>query len=101
MEQEITSHDGNSQQSFATLPLKPNGQIKTWVRPNESYPIQQSPAMIAQWSSPVEPSGTRHSYQIHQEGPPVDPHLGTRKNHRTTPFIHAEPAVPTPPVGSR
>jgi hypothetical protein len=62
MEREITSHDGNSRQSFATLPLKPNGQIKTWVRPIESHLIQQSPGMIAQWSSPVEPFGTRHSY---------------------------------------
>jgi hypothetical protein len=48
MKREITSHDGNSQQSFATLPLKPNGQIKIWVRPTESHPIQQSPSMIAQ-----------------------------------------------------
>jgi hypothetical protein len=45
---EKTSHDGNSQQSFATLPLKQNDQIKTWVRPTESHPIQQSPGMIAQ-----------------------------------------------------
>jgi hypothetical protein len=94
MEREITSNDGNSQQSFATLPLKPNSQIKTWVRPIESHPIQQSLGMIAQWSSLAEPSGTRHSYQIHEKGPPVDPHLGTRRNRRTTSFIHAEPAVP-------
>jgi hypothetical protein len=31
MEWEILPHDGNSQQSFTVLPLKPNGQIKTWV----------------------------------------------------------------------
>jgi hypothetical protein len=48
MEREITSHDGNSQQSFATLPLKTNGQIKTWMHPTKSHPIQQSPGMIAQ-----------------------------------------------------
>jgi hypothetical protein len=47
MEREITSRDGNSQQSFATLPLKPNDQIKTWVCPTESHPIQQYPDMIA------------------------------------------------------
>jgi hypothetical protein len=39
MEREITSHDGNSKQSFAVLPVKPNGQKKTWVRLNESHPI--------------------------------------------------------------
>jgi hypothetical protein len=47
MEQEITSHGGNSQQSFAMLPLKPKGQIKTWVRLIESHTIQQSLGMIA------------------------------------------------------
>jgi hypothetical protein len=101
MEQEITSHGGNSQWIFATLPLKLNGQIKIWVHPTESHPIQQSPGMIAQWSSPAEPSGTRHSYQIHEKEPPVDPHLGAKRNHRTISFIHAEPAVPTPSAGSR
>jgi hypothetical protein len=75
MEREIMSHGGNSKQSFVAIPLKPNGQIKTWVRPTKSHPIQQSPSMIAQWSLPAEPSGTRHSCQIHEEGPPVDPHL--------------------------
>jgi hypothetical protein len=45
MEQEIVSYDGNSQQSFAALPLKPNGQIKIRVHPTESHPIQQSPGM--------------------------------------------------------
>jgi hypothetical protein len=94
MEREITSHGGNSQQSFATLLLKPNGQIKTWVRPTESHPIQQSPSMIVQWGSPAEPSGTRHSCQIHEEGPPVDPHLSTSKNPRATSFIHARSSSP-------
>jgi hypothetical protein len=28
MEQEIVPHDGNSQQSFTMLPLKPNGPTK-------------------------------------------------------------------------
>jgi hypothetical protein len=50
MEREIMSHDGNSQQSFAALSLKPNGQIKTWVRPTESHQIQQSLGMMC----PVE-----------------------------------------------
>jgi hypothetical protein len=89
MEREITSHGENSKQSFATLPLKPNGQIKTWVRLTESHLIQQSLGMIAQWSLPAEPSGTRHSCQIHEEGPPVDPHLRESKNPRATTFIHA------------
>jgi hypothetical protein len=31
MEWEIVPHDCNSHQRFAVLPLKPNGQIKTWV----------------------------------------------------------------------
>ena len=45
MERERVLHDINSQQSFKALPLKPNGQIKTWVRPTEYHPIQQSPGM--------------------------------------------------------
>ena len=39
---------GNKQQSFATLPLKPNGQ-KNKVRATEYLPIQQSPGMIRPW----------------------------------------------------
>jgi hypothetical protein len=45
MEREIVLHDGNKQQSFAALALKPNGQIKTRVRTNEFHPIQQPPGM--------------------------------------------------------
>jgi hypothetical protein len=83
MEWAITSHDGNNQQSFAVLSLKPNGQIKTWVRTTEYHLIRQSPDMIAQWSSPTKLSGTCHSCRIHEEVNPVDPHLGTRRNPRT------------------
>ena len=39
---------GNKQQSFATLPLKPNGQKKK-VRTTEYLPIEQSPGMIRPW----------------------------------------------------
>jgi hypothetical protein len=50
-----TSHDGNKQQRFVTLPLKPNGQ-KTWVHTTEYHPIQQSPVMwpseVHRWSLP-------------------------------------------------
>jgi hypothetical protein len=35
-------HDINSQQSFKTFPLKPNGQRKIWVHMTETHPIQQS-----------------------------------------------------------
>jgi hypothetical protein len=49
----------------------------------------------------VEPSGTRHSCQIHEEGPPVDPHLSVSKNPRTTFFIHAWSNSPTPPADER
>jgi hypothetical protein len=101
MEQEIMSHDGNNLLSFAMLLLKPNGQIKIWVRPTEFHPIQQSLGMIAQCSSLAEPSGTHHSYQIHEEGHLVDPHLGARRNPKTTSFIHAKLAVRTPSAGSR
>jgi hypothetical protein len=45
MERESVSHDINSQQSFEALPLKSNGQRKTWVRMTESHLIQQSPGM--------------------------------------------------------
>jgi hypothetical protein len=31
------SHDGNRLQSFATFPLKPNGQQKTWLRATKSH----------------------------------------------------------------
>jgi hypothetical protein len=45
LNKKIVPHDGNSQQSFAVLPLKPNGQIKTWVHTIEFHPIQQSLGM--------------------------------------------------------
>jgi hypothetical protein len=45
MKQESVLHDINSQRSFEVLPLKPNGQRKTWVRTTESHPIQHSPGM--------------------------------------------------------
>jgi hypothetical protein len=45
MEQDVVPHDGNSQQSFAALPLKPNGQIKTWVHMTEYHMIQQTSGM--------------------------------------------------------
>jgi hypothetical protein len=38
-------HDINSQQSFETLSLKPNGQNKTWVATTESLPNQPTPSM--------------------------------------------------------
>jgi hypothetical protein len=38
-------HDINSQQSFETLPLKPNGQTKAHVHMTEYHLIQQSPGM--------------------------------------------------------
>jgi hypothetical protein len=38
-------HDGNIQQSFATLPLKTNGQKNRWVHMTKYYPIQQSSGM--------------------------------------------------------
>jgi hypothetical protein len=39
-------HDINSQQSFEALPLKPNGQGKTWVRTTESLLNHQTPGMM-------------------------------------------------------
>jgi hypothetical protein len=39
-------YDGNMQQSFETLPLKPNGQVKTQEQMTESHPIQQSLGMM-------------------------------------------------------
>jgi hypothetical protein len=39
----IVPLNGNSQQSFASLPLKLNGQIKTRARRTKSHPIQWSP----------------------------------------------------------
>jgi hypothetical protein len=49
-------HDINSQQSFKTLPLKPNGQSKTHVRTTKSHSIWQTPGI----KRLVEPSRTRH-----------------------------------------
>jgi hypothetical protein len=96
MEREIMSYDGNSQQSFTTLSLKPNGRIKTWVRPIESHPIQQSPGM----TRPVEFIG--EDFQNTTLLPDlwrwasIDPHLDARRNSKTTSFIHADPIL-TPP----
>jgi hypothetical protein len=42
MERESVLHGINSLQSFKMLTLKPNGQIKTWVRTTENHPIHQS-----------------------------------------------------------
>jgi hypothetical protein len=53
MEREIVPQDGNRKQSFATLPLKPNGQIKIRGPPTKSYLIQQSLGM----TRPVEFAG--------------------------------------------
>jgi hypothetical protein len=83
MERESIPHDGNSQQSFAALPLKPNGQRKTRVRTTESHPIQQSPGMNRLREFPAEPSGTRHCSQIDGDMHPVDQNLGANWNPRT------------------
>jgi hypothetical protein len=56
-------HDINSQQSFDALPLKPNGQRKTWERTTEFHPIQRSPGINrlaeftdgAFWNTPLQP----------------------------------------------
>jgi hypothetical protein len=53
MERESVLHDISCQQIFEVLPLKPNGQTKTWVRTTESHPIQQSLGM----NRPVEFAG--------------------------------------------
>jgi hypothetical protein len=39
-------HDINSQQSFKTLPLKPNVQIKNMVAHDRNNPIQESSGII-------------------------------------------------------
>nr|UBY07023.1 NBS-LRR disease resistance protein [Dasypyrum villosum] len=83
MERESIPHDGNSQQSFATLPLKPNGQRKTRVRTTESHLIQQSPGMNRLREFPADPSGTRHCSQIDGDMHPVDQNLGASWNPRT------------------
>ena len=70
MERESVLHDINSQQSFEALPLKPNGQSKTWVRTTESHPIQQSPGMDrpiefaggAFQNTPLQPDRVLHLY---------------------------------------
>jgi hypothetical protein len=96
MERESIPHDGNSQQSFAALPLKPNGQRKTWVRTTESQPIQQSPGM----NRPVEFAGGAFRNTTRQPDRWADPHLGANWNPRTTTFIQAELVAPTPPAGT-
>jgi hypothetical protein len=53
IEREIMPCDGNSQQSFATLYLKPFGHIKTRVHTAESHVIQQPLDM----KRPVEVAG--------------------------------------------
>jgi hypothetical protein len=100
MEREIVLHDGNIQQSFTTLSLKPNGQIKTWVPSSKSHPIQQYLDMTRPVEFGDEAFGTQHSCQIYGDRHLADPHLHARRNPRTTSFIHVDPAVPTLPASS-
>jgi hypothetical protein len=53
MERESVFHDNNSLQSLEMLPLKPNSQIKTWVRTTENHPIHQTQGI----DGPVEFAG--------------------------------------------
>jgi hypothetical protein len=76
-------HDCNSQQSFAVLPLKPNGQIKTWVH----YDQILSDLAISKNESPSGVSGTRHSSHINGDGHPINLPLDARRNPRTAFFI--------------
>jgi hypothetical protein len=56
-------HDINSQQSFDALPLKPNGQRKTWERMTKFHLIQRSSGIKrlaeftngAFWNMPLQP----------------------------------------------
>ena len=92
------SHDINSQQSFETLPLKPNGQSKTWVRTTESHPIQQSPGM----NRPVEFAGgafRNSSLQPNQREHASSRSSSSRgRNLGPPPLYQQNQLAPTPPV---
>src|SRR3954468_15762497 len=88
---------GNKQQSFATLPLKPNAQ-KNKVRATEYLLIQQSSGMIRPWefaggafrNPPLQTRSTRTDIkQIF---------IFVLKKQRTTSFIRSDTAIPTPPA---
>jgi hypothetical protein len=94
MERENELHDGNSQQSFAALPLKPNVQRKTRVRTVESHPIQQSLGK----NRPMESAGEAFrntTLQLDRWGlTSADHHLGVSWNPRTTTFIQSRASSP-------
>jgi hypothetical protein len=60
------SHDGNRQQSFALLPLKPNGQNKTWVHMAKFHPFQQTLGMICLREFADRAFKTQHLSQINK-----------------------------------
>jgi hypothetical protein len=98
MEWEIVPHDGTNQQNFAVLPLKLNGQIRTWVY----YDRIPSDSAIFRHESPVEFAGWAfRNMTLHIIGDkrPVNLHLDARRNPRTASFIRTEQAAPTPPIG--
>jgi hypothetical protein len=99
MERESVLHGINSLQSFETLPLKPNGQIKTWVRTIENHPIHQSPGM----DCPVEfvGGGFRNTtVRPDQRGQASGrSHLDAGRNQGPPPLLKPSRAAPTPPAG--
>jgi hypothetical protein len=99
MERESVLHGINSLQSFETLPLKPNGQIKTWVRTTENHPIHQSPGM----DCPVEFAGRgfrNTTVRPDQRGQASGrSHLDAGRNQGPPSLLKPSRAAPTPPAG--
>ena len=100
MERESVLHDINSQQSFEALPLKPNGQIKNTGAPDRipSDPAisrHESPSGVRRRSLPKPDTLARSRYRRQ-----ADLRLLAIWNPRTTTFIEAKQAAPSPPAGN-
>jgi hypothetical protein len=60
-------HDNNRQQSFETLPLKPNGQSKNMGALDRIPPDPATSRLESPNGASTEPSGTRHIRQIDED----------------------------------
>jgi hypothetical protein len=101
MEREIVPHDGNSQQSFAALLVKPNGQIKNMGALDR---IPSDPAISRHKALSVVCRRSLLEYNTparSMEGYSVDLHIGVRLNSRTASFIQDELVALTPPAGAQ
>jgi hypothetical protein len=94
MKQEIVTHDGNNQQSFTALPLKPKGQLKNMGTQDQ---ISSDPAISSMKSLVEYAGGAFRNTTLHLDrwdGHLADLHLGATWNPRTASIIKVEQAAP-------